>query len=173
MGFKKAFGPLDDDDRLTLDNIERFGWSCPIIDDDAEGPGFGYSVGLMATLEHPELILFGLRRDRIHGILSGMVKMMREGARFQPRTRHDGVLEGYPVHISPVHETWHEVYLGFAMWHRRYVGKTGDLQAVQVVWPDMQGQFPWTPGFQPGARTRQPNLSLPRENDAEHAPFDW
>ena len=53
-------------------------------------------------------------------------------------------------------------YLGYAQWHRRYVGKRGTLCAMQIFWPDKAGLFPWEMGCDRSVALLQPRLDLPR-----------
>jgi hypothetical protein len=56
---------------------------------------------------------------------------------------------------------------GYAMWHRRYVGKIGTLEAVQCVWPDKAGLFPGEPGCDAEVEALQPDLTLYRDEQPE------
>lgn len=51
---------LDPYEQEALKNIEHFGWHLLHINNTAPEPEFVYSVGMMHTLKHPEIIMFGL-----------------------------------------------------------------------------------------------------------------
>lgn len=91
-------------------------------------------------------------------ILNDIGHEIRRGRSFQEPGLYDGLLEGFACKIAPVSKRFHEKYLGYAMWHRRYVGKLGTLEAVQCLWPDKAGLFPDEDGCHPGLRGRQPLL---------------
>ena len=149
---------IDDDDRNILDDIERVGWSLICISEDSEGPGFVYSVGMMQTLGHPEIIMFGLDIDLMANLINGMGKMILEGRRFDEVALYEDLLEGYACKCIPVAEKHHTEFLGYAMWHRRHVGQLGTLKAVQCLWPDRQGKFPDEAECDPRIRECQPVL---------------
>jgi hypothetical protein len=65
------------DDAIAAD-VDRTGWSCITIHDIA--PPFAYTVGLMKTYDHPELILFG-RPDDDYSLLADLVVAISGGSR--------------------------------------------------------------------------------------------
>lgn len=132
-------------EQRTLDDIKKHGWHLIIVPDDEEGPGFVYSVGMMQTLKHPEIIMFGLEPDLMVEIIHGMGEEIRKGRRFAGTGLADDLLKGFECKIVPVDKQWHDEYMGYAVWHRRQVGKAGTLQAIQCVWPDKRGRFPDDP----------------------------
>ena len=119
-------------------------------------PPFAYTVGLMFTWQHPELIIFGIR-EAGPNILRLIARMISEGIRFDAQDERDlkGILK---VATRPVHPTQHEFYLGYAMGYCREQGKIGGLQAVQVFWPDKKGRFPFQPGCDEKVWAAQPRL---------------
>lgn len=122
-------------------------------------PPFAYTVGLMFTHEHPELIIFGLR-EAGPNILRAAIKMIQDGKRLDAPGEHD-VLGVVSVATRPVHPTQHEFYLGFAMGYCREQGRPGELQALQVFWPDKQRKFPFTRGCEEQVWAAQPRLDQP------------
>lgn len=153
---------LDESEQRVIDDIARVGWHLIGVEADEEGPGFVYSIGMMPTLNHPEVIMFGLRTELMVSVINGMGDAIRGGRPFCEPVLYEGLLEGYACKIIPVHESQHPEYLGYAMWHRRYLGRIDDLQAVQCVWPDKAGLFPDEPGCHPYVVTVQPMLNVPR-----------
>jgi GNAT superfamily N-acetyltransferase len=59
-------------------HIEEYGWHCLHIAPRTGGQGahFTYTIGLVASYQHPELMIFGLGREKAHGILCGALGMM-------------------------------------------------------------------------------------------------
>lgn len=151
----------DPHEAVALANIAEFGWHVVAIHVHSDKPGFAYTVGLMETFAHPELTLFGLKPKTTHRIFSVMVKEIGNGVSFASNGRYSNILQGHDIFIQRIDETQHEYYLGYAMWHRRHVGKLGTLDAVQVIWPDALGIFPWEPGFHEPNRSLQPSLWEP------------
>lgn len=153
---------IEPDDQRTLNNISEHGWSGIIIEADHEGPGFEYTVGLMATECHPEIIVFGLPSKRSHDTLWTLVEALRSGVRFDAPGRHQHVFEGVPSLCRPVHPSQHNEYMGVAVWHRRFLGSDGTLRAVQCLWPDEHGKFPGEVGCAQSVEALQPDLSRRR-----------
>ncbi len=160
--------PPDPHEQRVLDDIAECGWSGIIIEDDNEGPAFEYTVSFMETLNHPEVIIFGMSRNAMHDILWGIHHAICGGRRFDEPGRYEDILEGYPCEFRPVHELQHTEYLGYAMWHRRHVGKIGTLEAMQCVWPDRQGRFPEDAAAHPDFVKRQPDLTSFRPESLEN-----
>lgn len=153
---------LDPDESRVVDDIREYGWHAVCVEEDEEGPGFNYSVGLLETLDHPEIIVFGLDRGLMHDVMWNMVREIRSGRRFEDPVRYEEVLEGCACAIRPVHGTQHAAYLGYAIWYTRWLETRIELRAVQLIWPGkVDGLFPWEPGCAPIVIERQPLLYLP------------
>src|SRR5688572_25274034 len=142
-----------------LKDVERVGWSLVAVPADEHGPSFVYSIGMMQTLNHPEIIVFGLDLTLMSNVVNDMGDQIRGGRRFEEPVLYEDVLERFACKVLPVMKRHHEEYLGYAMWHRRHVGKIGTLQVVQLIWPDKSGLFPDEPGCHPAVVERQPLLS--------------
>lgn len=140
-------------------NVERFGWHCVSINDI--DPPFIYTVGLMKTFDHPEVIIFGLEPKAGHSILSVLVTNVRNGSRYDSVGKHENVLDNFPIGIRPVDESNHESHLGYAMGFCREIGRIGELRAVQLYWPDADGRFPFEPNCELGVFNCQPRLDRP------------
>src|SRR3954469_7825386 len=152
---------LDDCDLRLLADVEKHGWHGVVINDD-EPSAYMFSVGVMQTLDHPELVMFGLAVDVMHSLLWNVYREIVGGRRFDEDGLYDGIVEGFAIAVRRVHPTWHPHYLGSAQWHRRYLKARGTLQAVQLIWPDKAGRFPWEEGSHQSVRALQPRLDLPK-----------
>ena len=144
------------DDAIAAD-VDRVGWSCISIRD--VDPPFAYTVGLMKTHDHPELIIFG-RPDDAHPILYDLVSAIASGSRLSTPTEYD-VLDGFPIGTRPVDISHHETYLGYAMGYVRRIGRIGDLTAIQIYVPDIDGTYPYQPGCAEPVYRSQPRLDIP------------
>ena len=60
-------------------------------------------------------------------------------------------------HFRAVHPANYPSFLGYAGWY--YGG--GGFPALQCVWPDPEGLFPWEAGFAAPLRAQQPDLGQP------------
>ena len=132
----------DPHERKVLADIDAVGWSIIGVNADDHGPAFAYSIGMMHTLDHPEVIVFGLDVDLMGELINGMGRQVREGRRFDQPVLYEDLIEGFACQCLPMAERHHKEYLGYAMWHRRHVGKIATLRALQLIWPDKTGLFP-------------------------------
>ena len=148
----------DEIEQQALDAIKQHGWHLIIVPDDEEGPGFVYSVGMMQTLNHPEIIMFGLDSDLMVDVIDGMGNEIRKGRRFADPGLFDDFLKGYPCKTIPMAKRWHAEYMRYAMWHHKHTGQASVFQAVQCLWPDKQGRFPDDPRCHADVVAAQPLL---------------
>ncbi len=139
--------------------VREHGWFAASISD--HDPPFLYSIGLMQTWDHPELIVFGLHPSDAHALFSGMIREIYAGHPFTQQGVYSVALaEDHRVGIRRVHPTQHPLYLGFAMGYCTYLGRVGELEAVQVFWPDSGGESPFEVGCDLGVYQCQPRLDI-------------
>jgi len=146
--------------------VRRYGWYAVSINDGE--PPFLYTVGVMQTFDHPELIMFGLEGNNVHALFSQLVRDIRAGQSYAEPGVYTVKIGGdeHQVGFRRVHPTQHELYLGFAMGYCRYIGRMGDLDAMQAFWPDSNGKFPFEVGCDLEVCQLQPRLDVgltPRE----------
>ncbi len=149
-------------EKNIADAVAANGWTAISVSDHE--PPFVYTVGLMFCHEHPELIVLGLPGEG-YGVLAAMVQDIAGGRSFADATTYEGVLAEGSIATRPVHRTQQERYLGYAMGYCRERGRIGELQAVQVFWPDDAGVFPFEPGCDQEIWSLQPRLDLPFHDD--------
>jgi Domain of unknown function (DUF4262) len=144
-------------EQSILRDVDRVGWSLMSV--SKESPMFMYSVGIEHTLAHPEIIVFGLQVGLMAKLINGMGQAIREGRRFDRAGLYDDLLEDVHckiINVLPVH---HRRYCGYAMWHRRFLGRAGTLRVIQCMWPDKKsGIFPDQPDCPPSVVRLQPML---------------
>ena len=146
--------------------VREHGWYGVCIIDHT--PPFVYSVGLLQTCNHPEFIVFGIDPSHAHALITALIREIRTGRSFAApgvQTLNVGG-EEHRVGFRPVHPTQHSVFLGAAMGYCRHIGRIGELEAVQVFWPDSQGRFPFEAGCDLHVENLQPRLYVglsPRE----------
>jgi hypothetical protein len=138
------------------DDVERFGYSILTISDVT--PSFAYTVGLMFTQKHPELIIFGRDPDELSAILCYMIGQIRRENSFADPASYPIKCANFPVATRRVHPSQHEYYLGFAMGYCTNNGRMGELEALQVFWPDKSGRFPFDRGCDETVWAAQPRL---------------
>src|SRR5690348_14001480 len=143
-------------------DLQRTGWSALSISDTSRP--FVYTVGLMFSFARPELIIFSLG-DNAFKVLRLMVEEIRGGRSFAARGTHENVLGNASIATRPVHPTWHTSYLGYAMGYYRERGRIGELEAIQIFWPDRNGKFPFERGCDEAVCSAQPRLDQPMMPD--------
>ncbi len=150
--------PLDDADLRVLADVADEGWHTRVVPADAEGPGHAFTVGLLRTFDHPELIAVGLPPPELPRTVNRLAERIRRGERFGEGDRADDVLEGRPVAFRRVAQRHVHAWLGDAVWYHG----SARFPVLQAVWPDEAGRFPWEPWFDRRLRERQPILAAPQ-----------
>ena len=111
---------------------------------DGDALGFSYSIGFAESYGQPEILIFGLPRDKAHALLTECASLLSAGATFVADTPDDRVLANdYKVVFRPVLASGFGEYLGTA---RRYYGTRG-FSALVMYLPDRAGLFPWQAGY--------------------------
>lgn len=153
--------PDDDFDRKLLADVASHGWHLVGIDDDPEGPGYVFSVGMFHTLGHPEICMFGLSSTKTMGqIINGIGDLIRSGQSFDDWKESQDVLAGYLCMFRHVDPTSYREYFGYALWF--YEGP--EFPMLQCVWPDKQHRYPWDSNFD--SRMVQPQPVLAQKKSA-------
>lgn len=155
-------GETDDEAvaRKVRADIEGVGWHVVLVPPDERTAGWAHTIGLLERFDHPELIVFGPDLERIGPLVNAVAARVRAGTRLEPGTGLGDVLRGLPLAVRRVAERWIQPFLGNAAWHYRSLR----VPALQIVWPDPDGRFPWDPACDPAWREEQPLL----EADAVH-----
>jgi hypothetical protein len=140
--------------------VRQYGWYAASINDHE--PPFLYTIGLMQTLDHPEFIVFGLVADSAHALFSQLIRDIRAGRSYAEPGVSTFNIGGdeHRVAFRRIHPTQHERYLGFAMGYCRYIGRIGELEAMQAFWPDSGGKFPFEVGCDLAVYRLQPRLDI-------------
>lgn len=157
---------LDGFERNTLWHVQEYGWSVVAVSDEHEVPGWVYSIGMWHSLRTPEVCMFGLRVRDMQTWINRVGEQVRAGQPLRAGEQRQGVIDGFPVMVRPVHHSWNDDLFGKALdFYRR-----PPLAMRQLIWPDRHGLFPWDPEAGERCRTHQPQLWLPKE---DHPPGMW
>ncbi len=132
-------------------DIKAFGWHVVLVAASNRSPNVAYTVGLFHNYGHPEVVVLGLPDTKAHEVLNIIGAAVKDGGRFCAGDRTDAVLTNYSAEFVEFPHSSHIAYLGYA---RRFYG--GDeFAALQFVWPDAAGKFPWEAGVAEGVRENQ------------------
>ncbi|MBU6373907.1 MAG: DUF4262 domain-containing protein [Alphaproteobacteria bacterium] len=146
---------LDEDEREFVAQIRTHGWFGTHIYAEGDASGFSFTTGFCVTLNHPEVIVFGLDGEIAHDVLWDVFRDVRDGRPLRAGVRLDGVLADLPIYVFPVDVRHYEDHLGWSRWF--YAGDA--FPCLQLVWPDAAGVFPWEPEFTPEFVGLQPDLT--------------
>lgn len=145
--------PLDALDLRVLADVAERGWHVIQANDTVAGHAF--TVGLFRSFDHPEVVLFGLDAEAREASLHRLATRVRAGERFEHAGFASGILADRAVTFRAVARRHALACLGYAGWF--HGGPR--FPALQAVWPDAEGRFPWERWFAPGLRAAQPILS--------------
>ena len=95
--------------------------------------------------------MMGMANQQMHGVLCSAVAQIEKGTRFNPNQYYDEVLVNYQVAFVEVDDIKDPRWI-MGMDLRLY----GHVQALQLVWPDEAGRFPWHNDFDSRLVERQP-----------------
>ncbi|MEF3083613.1 DUF4262 domain-containing protein [Luteimonas sp. SMYT11W] len=126
-------------EQKVIDDIANFGWHCVNIHPEGEHVGYAFTVGLFKTYGHPELIIFGLSAKVAHQMLSIAADAAKSGAPIDLTKPTDALLNDYMCCFVEVPLSQYYEHVGFCRWY--YHGNGFPL--YQVVWPSLDGMYPW------------------------------
>jgi hypothetical protein len=142
-------------ERKIIEDVETHGWHVINVLPEDPHPPHSFSIGLGKTFDHPEIVVVGLRGETAQVFINDIGQRVRQGELFEPGRDYSDLARGFPVRfVAVLHQHFSE-YLGWALWF--YRGKT--FSAIQMVWPDRDGAFPWDAIFAQDLRLVQPVLN--------------
>lgn len=135
----------DDSERKVLSDVEKYGWHILHILEDESGPSFSFSVGFYLKFGHPEVLVMGLAQPVAHELINLIGKNLTTGRIYRPRERIGDLADGFDCSFVPIAVEHYREYLGYAIWFYRSLKQP--FPALQLVWPDKEGRFPWERGY--------------------------
>lgn len=145
-------------------NITRHGFHATAVLGGHECPSWVYTVGLLETRHHPELITFGLPPGVAHGLIRKIVDELGLGTTRPVGRAHAFDLGGTRFCLIPVRDEYWRYPCDYLLACPHYYGAKGAkirLEAIQLVWTDERGNLPWEPAFQSKFAGDQPLLDQP------------
>ncbi|MFZ2510494.1 MAG: DUF4262 domain-containing protein [Gordonia sp. (in: high G+C Gram-positive bacteria)] len=123
----------------ALNQIDAGRWAVTGVYGDELGPAFAYTTGL-TEFSRPELVIYGLDPEQACGILNRTAELLIGDEQLFDTPRLAGILRP-PYHLTslPALDT-DELTVT-----RLLYGP--DFPAVQLIWPDADGRFPWEAGY--------------------------
>lgn len=145
---------MNDTNSQTALDMEQYGLTVIIVKRTGYLPSFAYSIGLWQKFGHPELICFGLDERMLHGIINEAAAIVKEGNKIVTEVSYNEILKNFPVWFIAVDQRNIGDYFGRAIDHYR----SAEFPALQLVWPDNTGKFPWEEEFDKNIFRNQPLL---------------
>jgi hypothetical protein len=120
--------------------------------------GFLSTFGLWQTWRHPEIVVFAPGQDPAEMVepLQDVGRRVARGERFEAGKTYVALFGGDPGAFRAVDRRWYGECLSDA----REIYRHDDFPALQLVWPDRDGLFPWE-RIGETAASRQPLLWEP------------
>jgi hypothetical protein len=138
--------PEGDYDVQLLGKINEVGWHNLHVAEEDGKPAFAFSLGHFHKQNHPEIIVIGLPAETAHQLLNiAVVKIVGAKEKIEPYKKYSDFTEGLSVAFVPVDLKHYGEYLGYANWY--YGSMSRPYPAVQMVWPDKVGKYPWESGY--------------------------
>lgn len=146
----------DDPERRAIQNVRDDGVHIlHIFDPEEKNPPFSYTVGLWHTHRHPEVLIFGLSRDLRQNVLNYLNGEIASGKSFRTNEHSVDVLRGFTTYFQTLPKTHYREHLGWDLWF--YQGDA--FEAVQMLWPNTSGVYPWDEQANEELRWMQPILT--------------
>ena len=130
---------MDQYEEKALSDIEEYGCHVLSVMEEAEYPGFTYSIGIEKKTKQPEVIITGLKQEIAHWMVNEYNNRVKAGEVFEAGKFYPDFLEGFDVTFKEVEKKHYTEYFGWGRW--LYNGN--DFRVLQLVYPTTAGIWPW------------------------------
>lgn len=124
-------------------SVKEYGWFVVLLESDGYLPHRAYTVGLNQSFAHPDVVVHGLELAVMEQCLHEVGLRAQAGKKVAVERNEPGFLEDFQVRFLPVLQAHLCDHLAYAA---AFYG-SDNFQALQMVWPDRKGLFPYQPGF--------------------------
>lgn len=138
----------------TKAHIEKYGLSVVSVESTQYQPAFAYSVGLVETYNHPEVICFGLGQKILHEIINDVAEIIKKEGEVDPEREYENVFKNSRAKFLKIDQRNIQDYFGLAI---EYSGSQ-KITALQLIWTDRNNKFPWEIDFESEFKYMQPLL---------------
>jgi hypothetical protein len=152
----------DPGEAKALADIEAFGCHILHVLEEGDDPPFTYSVGIEHNFKAPELVVIGLKPEISQFIINEYCSRVRSGEVFEPGQRSSGFVEGFDCQLGAVHIEHYREHFGWDIWF--YDGS--DFRVMQLIYPTVEGVWPWDDEADDWFRTWRPLLDTPPASPA-------
>ncbi len=160
--FEPRFPPrpgesLDSGDLRLMADVAQSGFHVVEAPPDDDGPRCAYTVGLFRSWDHPEVAVFGLAPEVLRAAVERVGERVRRLERFDHGDVADAVVDDRHVAFRRIVPRHYPAFLARGVWYHG----GGRFPALQAVWADAEGRFPWDRWFPRELREAQPALFEP------------
>ncbi|HET8541373.1 MAG TPA: DUF4262 domain-containing protein [Anaeromyxobacter sp.] len=160
--FEPRFPPrpgeaLDGEDLRLMADVAQHGFHVAAVAGEGDARAHAHSVGLFRSWDHPEVAAFGLAPEVLHAAVARLGDRVRRGERFDHGDVAEGVLHDRAVAFRRIVPRHYAAFLARAVWYH----DGARFPALQALWADADGRFPWDRWFPRELRDLQPVLFEP------------
>jgi uncharacterized protein DUF4262 len=114
-----------------------------------------YTTGFWLKFGHPEVIVFGLSLRAAQDTFWHMYREIEAGRRVPAGAATGDIFENVPAVLLSVAQRHYRTHLGWSRW---FCGNE-KFECLQLLYPDRDGHFPWSPEALTVDRAAQPDLT--------------
>ena len=142
------------------ENVKDMGSSIMYMEKDQNFPPYAYSIGFFENFQHPEIIMFGLPKEKCYRTFERIYQLLLESDEVMVpfECNYDIIQNDLPVLFTDISFSAAYKYMEYANWF--YKEKTLIYPVLQLIWPDEKGYFPWQVSFNTDFIGHQPILHL-------------
>lgn len=146
---------MNEAEKKIVADIEEFGCHITsVFDSTGESPSFTYSTGISKSLDAAELIIIGLPNKLASSVVNNYMRRIREGEKFEVEKFYPDFLANFDITFGSVSAKSKEEFLLSSCWF--YEKK---FEALQLVFPNTSGVWPWDAKADEDFHAIQPCLS--------------
>ena len=133
-------------------HIQEHGFSIQYVLGDENTPALAYTLGLTETYSRPEILVLGLPPETALGCLRNAVQLMKKTGPLLMNKPVAAILAENPVYFISVPKRHGASYALLA--EDFYPA----ARYLQLIYPDRNSHFPWSPEYDPAMVPVQPIL---------------
>jgi hypothetical protein len=137
-----------------LKMIQNHGWAVIAVAEGEAEAAFAYTIGLTRFHGHPELLISGMHASDAQAVLNELGAEVRRGTRFTAAhvLRQTG---RHRLKFMKVNDPGRLIEA-----QKMYASQNGPVPALQVVYSDHDGHWPWDRAWRNGEKV-QPLFGTP------------
>jgi hypothetical protein len=148
---------MDAVEQKAIADVEQYGCHVIHVMEEGDLPPFAYSVGIEKTSQAAELVVVGLKQPMAHSLINEYNRRVRGGELFEAGQTVSGFLQGFDCQLRSVDPSHYREYFG---WNLRFYNGAR-FRVLQLVYPTVEGIWPWDADATEWFRRRQPLLDVP------------